>query len=338
MPQLAGKEVGPTGYGLMGLTWRLEPPPQEQAFEAMRAALKNGCNNWNGGEFYGKPDYNSLVLLERYFEKYPEDADKIVLSIKGGNSPVTQRTDGSPENTRRTLDDCIAQLKGRKKIDMFEFARRDPNVPLEVTFGVIEKEYIQTGKIGGISLSEVRAETIHEAVKYTKVLGVEVELSLFSTDPLENGVAAACAQYGIPLIAYSPIGRGMLTGQIKSENDVEPMMKKFKFPRMEGENFEKNMVLVNKVSEFAAKKGCTPAQLAINWVRSLSKRPGMPTIIPIPGATTAARVEENSKIVDITDEEMAEIDAILASFTVAGTRYHPMVATDTWDYEDPKGL
>ena len=135
-------------------------------------------NLWNGAEFYGSPDYNSLVLLERYFEKYPQDADNVIISIKGGLNPKTHKTDASPENTRRTLDDSIAQLKGRKKIDLFEFGRRDPAVPMEVAFGVIDKEYVQTGKIGGISLSEVRAETIHEAVKHTKVLAVEVELSL----------------------------------------------------------------------------------------------------------------------------------------------------------------
>ena len=118
------------------------------------------------------------MLLERYFEKYPEDADKVIISIKGGLNYKTHKVDASPENTRRTLDDSIAQLKGRKKLDLFEFGRRDPAVPFEVTFGVIEKEYIQTGKLGGISLSEVRAETIHEAVKHTKVLAVEVELSL----------------------------------------------------------------------------------------------------------------------------------------------------------------
>lgn len=118
------------------------------------------------------------MLLERYFQKYPEDADKVVLCIKGGVSSKHLQTDGSPENTRRTLDDSIAQLKGRKKIDLFEFARRDPNVPMEVTLGVIHTEHVQTGKIGGISLSEVGAETIHEAVKHTTVLAVEVELSL----------------------------------------------------------------------------------------------------------------------------------------------------------------
>lgn len=116
--------------------------------------------------------------MERYFEKYPEDANKVVLSIKGGMNPETARPDGSPDNTRRTLDDSLAQLKGRKKLDLFEFARRDPNVPLESTFSIMDREYIKTGKLGGISLSEVRAETIHEAVKVAKVSAVEVELSM----------------------------------------------------------------------------------------------------------------------------------------------------------------
>ncbi|KAF3759986.1 Aldo/keto reductase [Cryphonectria parasitica EP155] len=331
MSQIAGKEVGPIGFGLMGLTWRATPPSQEQAFEAMRAAIKNGCTCWNGGEFYGPPNYNSLVLLQRYFEKYPEDADKVVINIKGGSSPKTLQIDASPENTRRSLDDCLAQMGSRKKLDLFEYARRDANVPLDVSFGVIEEEYIKTGKLGGISLSEVRAETIHEAVKHTKVLAVEVELSLFSTDVLHNGVAAACAQYGIPLIAYSPVGRGMLTGQFKKFEDLpqDSMLLQFGFPRFQKENFEKNLELVDKVEQLARKKGCTPAQLAINWTRALSRRPEMPTIIPIPGATTVARVEENSKVIEITDDEMAEIDAILATFTTAGERYPAALATNT---------
>ncbi|KAI0484448.1 Aldo/keto reductase [Xylariaceae sp. FL0804] len=323
MPGLAGKEVGPIGLGLMGLTWRNEPPSQEQAFETLRVAVKNGSTCWNGGESYGPPESNSLVLLEQYFEKYPEDADKIVLSIKGGTNPTTLRADASPENTRRSIDNCIAQLKGRKKIDMFEFGRRDPAVPLQETFGLIDREYVQTGKIGGISLSEVRAETIHEAVKYTKVLAVEVELSLFSPDVLENGVAAACAQHGIPLVAYSPIGRGMLTGQFKRLEDLpkDSLLLQYSFPRFQPGNFETNVQLVEKVEELAREKGCTPAQLAINWTRAISRRPGMPTIIPIPGATTAARVQENSQAIDITDREMQAIDAILARFKPAGSRW-----------------
>ncbi|KAI1444201.1 Aldo/keto reductase [Annulohypoxylon stygium] len=321
MPQIAGKEVGPIGLGLMGFTWRANPCPQEQAFEAMRTALKNGMNLWNGGEMYGVPEYNSLVLLEQYLEKYPEDADEIVLTIKGGAIPSGKAIDGSPENTRRSLDHCIALLKGRKKIDMFEFARRDPNWPIETTFGIIHKEYVETGKIGGISLSEVRAETIHEAAKIVKVVAVEVELSLFATDILENGVAAACAQYDIPIIAYSPIGRGILTGQIKKHADIPEDSMLRLFPRFSPENFDFNLQLVRQVEELAEKKGVTPGQLAINWTRMVAKRPGMPTIVPIPGATTAVRVEENSKLVDLTDEEMAQIDIILAKFTPAGQRY-----------------
>ena len=175
----------------------------------MRAALKTGSNFWNGGEFYGPPHYNSLVLLERYFEQYPEDADKVVLSIKGGVNLEKLIPDGSPEGARRSLDNCLAQLGGRKKLDYFEWARRDPKVPLAETFAVVQREYIDTGKLGGISLSEVSAATIHEAAKVTKVAFVEVELSLWSTHVLTNGVAEACAQYGIPLVAYSPVARGV---------------------------------------------------------------------------------------------------------------------------------
>lgn len=329
MPQIQGKEIGPIGLGIMGFTWRANPPSQEEAFETMRAALDHGCNFWNGGEFYGPPNYNSLVLVERYLETYPEDAGKITLSIKGGVNPITHASDGSAENTRRTIDDSMAKLKGRKKIDLFEFARRDQETSIAQTFNLMDKEYVQTGKIEGVSLSEVRAETIHEAVKHVKVHAVEVELSLFSTEVLENGVSAACAQYDIPLIAYSPIGHGILTGKIRRFEDIPEGSMMRMFPRFQPGNFEINMQLVQQVEEMATKKGCTPAQLAINWTRELSRRPGMPSIIPIPGATTITRVEENSKVIDLTDNEMAQIDATLARFTPAGSRYPDNIPVDT---------
>ncbi|KAI1819870.1 aldo/keto reductase [Xylaria intraflava] len=328
MVQVLGKEVGVTGYGLMGFTWRANPCSQEQAFEAMREAIKQGKVFWNGGEFYGTPEYNSMTLLDQYFEKYPEDADKIVLSIKGGINLATHKSDGTPEGTRRTIDNVLRQLKGRKKLDLFEFARRDQDVDMRITFETIQKEYIDTGKVGGISLSEVRAETIHEAVKVAKIDACEVELSLFATDVLYNGVAEACAQHNIPLVAYSPIGRGFLSGQFKSQKDL-PAHISFG-PRFQaGEAFDHNLKLVNAVEELAKKKGCTPAQLAISWVRALNGRPGMPVIIPIPGATTAERVRENAKEVALTDEEMAAIDTILAGFTPIGGRYPPSVPINT---------
>ncbi|KAI1421150.1 voltage-gated shaker-like K+ channel, subunit [Xylaria sp. FL1777] len=330
MPSITGKEVGPIGLGLMGFTWRTTPCSQEQALETMHAALANGSNFWNGAEFYGPPEYNTLVLLERYFEKYPEDAEKVVISIKGGVNPKTHMMDASPENTRRSLDACISQLKGRKKLDLFGFSRRDPNVPMEETFKVIQEEYINTGKLGGILLSEVRADTIHEAMKYTKVAAVEVEVSLFATDIFENGVAAACAQYDIPVVAYSPIGRGMLTGQLKSLDDIKDgVFRAFNFPRFRPGNFEANLQLVKQVAEIAEVKNCTPAQLAINWTRAISRRPGLPTIVPIPGATTVERVNENSKAINLTDEELARIDAVLADFTPVGERYNAGIPINT---------
>lgn len=168
----------------------------------MHTALEEGCNFWNGGEFYGPESANSLVLLEKYFAKYPEDADKVIVSIKGGaTKPYSVKYDSSPANVRRSINDSTDQLKGRKRIDLFQVARHDGVTPWETTLETMDKEFVRTGKIGGISLSEVRAETIHKAVKVTRISAVEVELSLMTTDPLTNGVAEACAQHNIPLIA-----------------------------------------------------------------------------------------------------------------------------------------
>ncbi|KAK8063344.1 aldo/keto reductase [Apiospora saccharicola] len=338
MPQITGKEIGPIGYGMMGLA--IKP---DQTFEALDAALEQGCNFWNGGEFYGPPDGNSLALLEKYLAARPEGtADKIVLSVKGCFSVATRTVDGSPEAIRRSIDGCLAQLKGRKtKIDIYQCARRDPNVPLEVALGVIENEYVKTGKVGGIGLSEVRAETIHEAVKIATIAAVEVELSLWSTEILDNGVASACAQYGIPIVAYSPVGRGLLSGQYQSWADVEkaaetnPMMNMS--PRFAKENFDTNLELLHRVKTIADAKGCTPAQLAINWTRVLSQfssslkkaLPAGAIVVPIPGSTAPERVVENSKLIDLSEDEMKQIDEVLDKFVRAGDRYPSSIPTNT---------
>ena len=184
-----------------GLTTRSVVPPEEQAFATMRATLNKGCNFWNGGEFYGPPDRNSLTLLRKYYEKYPEDADNIVLNIKGATRILpTLRPDGSPEFVKESVYKCLEMLGPRGRIDMFECARRDPNVPLEKTLGALA-ELVQAGKIGGIALSEVNAGTIREAAKITKIVAVEIELSLWRTEPLTNGIATACAELDIPIIA-----------------------------------------------------------------------------------------------------------------------------------------
>ena len=158
-----------------GLTWRADPPPQDQAFAAMRAALERGSIAWNGGELYGTPERNSLQLLAEYFTKYPEDADKVVLSIKGGCIPgTTPVPDGSRKNVQRSIEECLKWLDGKKFLDLFEVARLDPNVPVEETIGAIT-EYIKAGKVGGLSMSEVNAKTIRKIHAIHPVSAVEVE-------------------------------------------------------------------------------------------------------------------------------------------------------------------
>jgi pyridoxine 4-dehydrogenase len=301
-----------------GLTWREDPTPYEEAFKTMKAALAQGANFWNAGEFYGPPNANSLQLLHAYFTKYPEDASKVVLSIKGGANPQTYAPTGDKEGVTRSIETCLAVLDGTKSIDIFECARVDPKTPIEETIGYLA-EFVKAGKIGGIGLSETSAKTIRRAVSVHPIAGVEVEFSLFSTDIKTNDVASTCAELKIPIVAYSPLGRGFLTSQIKSEADLKAMLKGM--PRFQGENFAKNLKLADAVKEVAAKKGCTVAQLAIGWVKAQSGTPGFPTVIPIPGATTVPRVEENFKDVHVTAEDLKELDAILATFPVKGARY-----------------
>ncbi|KZF22272.1 Aldo/keto reductase [Xylona heveae TC161] len=328
MPSLTSKPVGATGYGLMGLTWRPEPAPKEQAFKAMRTALSKGANFWNGGELYGTPTYNSLHLLNSYFTQYPEDAEKVVLSIKGAFNSQKFMPDSSPANVRRSVDECLRVLDGKKFLDLFECARQDANTPVEATVETLA-EYVKAGKLGGISLSEVRAETIRRAAKVHPISAVEVELSLWSTDILDNGVMDTCAELGIPIVAYSPLGRGFLTGQIKSIDDIPEGDFRRHMPRFQPDVFSKNLDLVAELQKFAQAKGCTPAQLALAWVKSFSGKPGRPTVIPIPGATTEERVLENMVDVTLTDRELEEIEKILKKLPVAGGRYAPGHPTET---------
>jgi pyridoxine 4-dehydrogenase len=170
------------------MTWRANPPPVEQSYKAMKAALAAGANFWNGGEGYGSPERNSLHLLNEYFTKYPKDAEHVVISIKGGLIPGQMTPDGSEQNVKRSIDECLRLLDGKKFLDLFECSRVDPNVPYETTIAAINK-YVEAGTISGISLSEVGAEDIRKAASVAKISAVEVEFSLFSTDILENGVA-----------------------------------------------------------------------------------------------------------------------------------------------------
>lgn len=321
MPSITGKEVGEIGYGLMGLTWRQNPPSQEQSFEAMRTALSLGANNWNGGELYGSPERNSLHLLNEYFTKYPGDADKIVLSIKGGLKPGQMEPDGSKTGVQRSIDECLKVLDGKKFLDLFECARVDPKVSIEDTVGFIA-DYVKAGKLGGISLSEVGANSIRKAHSVHPISAVEVEFSLWATEILENDVASTCAELGIPIIAYSPLGRGFLTGRYKKHSDLEADSPLHHFPRFQPDVFDENVKLLHAVEDIAKQKGVTPAQIAVGWVLAQSGTKNMPTIIPIPGATTSARIEENMKPAKLNEEDMKALSEILEKFPPIGGRYH----------------
>ena len=265
------------------MTWRQELASEEQHFTALKESLKDGLTLWDGGEVYGSPERNSLHLMNEYFTKYPEDADKVVLCIKSGVNPHNMM---EPQQDRAgiqlCMDRCIAGLGGKKKLDIFEAARQAPGYPVEVTVAAMA-EYVKAGKIGGIGLSEVSADTIRRAQKVHPIASVEVELSLWCTDILSNGIAATCKELGIPILAYSPLGRGFLTGQIKTFEDVEkfnPVL--LSYPRFQKDVFHQNLWLVDEVQKLAEKKGCTPAQVSLAWVRALANSDKCGDIIAIP--------------------------------------------------------
>ncbi|KKK21531.1 hypothetical protein P175DRAFT_0516180 [Aspergillus ochraceoroseus IBT 24754] len=321
MPTFLGKDIGATGLGLMRFTLPGSVVSDETAFAVLRAALDNGVNVWNAADFYGTPDNNSLHLLQRYFAAYPSDAERVVLTVKSGVADMrTFSMDCSPAAVRRSVDRANAILAGTKKIDLFGPARVDPDVPIEETVTTL-KELVNEGRIGGIQLSEVNSETIMRAHAVARIDMVEAEISLWATDVFTNGVARTCAELGIVMEAHTPLGAGMLTGKIKSPDDMPPNDHHRWFPRFQPENFSINLDLVEKLGQVAEGKGCTPAQLALSWIRARSGARQWPMIIPIPGASSVGRVKENSLHVSLSHKDMEEIDGILSRCPVAGDRY-----------------
>lgn len=308
------------------MTWRDDVTPDEQAFKILKAALDAGVNVWNGADFYGTPDHNSLHLMNRYFTRYPEDAEKVVLSIKSGIVDMRNFImDGSPAGVRNFVNRANEILDGKKKIDIFGCGRVDKKVPIEETVGALA-ELVKEGKIGGIQLSEVSSTTIRRAATVAKIDMVEAEISLWATDVFENGVAETCAELGITMVAHTPLGAGMLTGQIKTIDDIPVNSHHRHFPRFQPENFDENLRLVSKINELAKIKDCTSAQLALSWIKCQGSRAGMPIIIPVAGARSEIRVQENAKTTVLKEEDFQQIQSILENFPVSGDRYPPAAA------------
>ncbi|KAL4780403.1 NADP-dependent oxidoreductase domain-containing protein [Aspergillus varians] len=310
---VVGKAVGPIGYGLMGFTRPWAPTDYAVASSVMKSALEQGANFWNGGIHYGTPTNNSLHLLRHYFTQYPEDADKVVLSIKGAYNVATHEPDGTPEGIRASVEHAVDVLGGVKKIDIFECARIDPNVSVETSIGALAA-LVKEGKIGGIGISEASAATIRRAAAVHPIEAVEIELSLFTTDPLSNGIVDTCQELNIPLISYSPLSRGWLTGQLRKYEDLaETDMRRY-LPRFQPDVFDNNFKLVEAVENIAKRKGTTVGQVAIGWVRAQGA-------IPIPGATTEERVRENTTDVTLNAEDLDELQKVLDTLEVHGERY-----------------
>lgn len=296
----------------------------------MKEALACGANVWNGADFYGTEEANSLHLLNRYFTKYPEDAAKVVLCIKSGVvNMATFEIDGSAQNMRKSVERCSKILDGKKTIDVFGPGRVDKNVPIEETVKALG-QLVKEGKIGGIALSEVKADTIKRAAKVHKIDMVEAEVSLWATDIFSNGVADTCGELGIVVVSHTPLGAGMLTGKIQKVADLANDHHRF-FPRFQGEAFDKNLELVNELQQLASAKGCTAAQLALTWIKSNSKKKGMPFFIPVPGARSEERVKENCTDAQLGQDELDKINAILDRFPISGDRY-PAAAKGLAEY------
>jgi len=211
-----------TGFGLLGMTWCPTVTPDEQAFGAMKAAISRGATVWSSSSIYGmppQPPTAGLQLLRRYFDKYPEDANKVTLFIRACSDAQTLSPTCTRAGVRASADECNRMLGGAKKIDIFGPARMDRNVPVEETLGAL-RELVDEGQIGGVGLSEVGAQTIRKAHAVCPLSVVEVEFSLWSTDILTNGVAIACKELDIPILTYAPLGYGFLTGQVTKLEDI----------------------------------------------------------------------------------------------------------------------
>jgi len=291
-------------------------PPEEQSHKVIDAAIAAGVNCFNTAEFYGIDGHNELILGEA-IKKHGRD--KFVIASKFGLVRNPQGGiggfDASPENTRKCLENTLKRL-GTTYVDIYMPARVDPKVPIEETVKAMAQLKAE-GKIKYLGLSEAAAATIRKAHAVHPITVIEAEFSLWSLH-LREDVIPTMRELGITLLAYSPLGRGFLTGEIKKPEDIPENDFRRHVPRFMGEHFEHNMQLVAAVEKIAKQKGVTNAQLALAWILAQGN-----DIIPIPGTTNPGRLLENLKAAEVklSKEELAEIESILAKFEVKGTRY-----------------
>ncbi|HEU4996953.1 MAG TPA: aldo/keto reductase [Gemmatimonadaceae bacterium] len=310
----AGLEVSALGYGAMGLSHGYGPATDRQnAIALIRAAVERGVTFFDTAQVYG-PFTNEEVVGEALAPV----RDQVVIATKFGFEYRDGKTGGlnsTPDNIRRTVDDSLERLRV-ETIDLLYQHRVDPNVPIEDVAGTV-KELIADGKVRHFGLSEAGVRTIRRAHAVQPVTALQSEYSLWWREP-EHEILATLEELGIGFVPFSPLGKGFLTGKIDANTTFDPTDFRNTVPRLAPENRKANQAIVDLVGAVAARKGATPAQLALAWL--LAQRPW---IVPIPGTTKLHRLEENlgAVNVELTPDDLREIDAAASRIAVHGHRY-----------------
>ena len=315
--------VSAQGLGCMGMSEFYGTGDQGEAERTIQRALDLGITFLDTADMYG-PFTNERLVGKAIAGR----RDEVVLATKFGNERGEDGSfrgiNGTPDYVRRACDASLQRL-GVDDIDLYYQHRVDTTVPVEDTWGAL-RELVEAGKVRHAGISEAAPETIRRAHAVQPVTAVQTEYSLWSRDPEDDGVLATCAELGIGFVAYSPIGRGFLSGRIRSVDDLAPGDYRRNSPRFQGENFTRNLELVDRVREIADEKGVTATQLALAWVMAQGDRAGNPGIVPIPGTKRVSYLEENAAATDVrlTDDDLRRLDDAAPAGATAGDRYADM--------------
>ena len=309
-----GLQVCAIGLGCMGMSDFYGPADDQVSLKVLNRAIDIGVNFLDTADMYGMGS-NERLLAQVLKTRRSE----VVLATKFGHvrgpDGAVLRIDGSPEYVKSACEASLQRL-GVDHIDLYYQHRVDRKVPIEETVGAMA-ELVKAGKVRHLGLSEAAAATVRRAAKVHPIAALQSEYSLWSRD-VEQEVLPVCEELGIGLVAYSPLGRGFLTGDIRSVNELDPGDYRRQNPRFQADNLPANLALVEALKEIAKARGCTAAQLALAWLLHRS-----PHVVPIPGTRSIARLEENAAAaaIALTDVEERKIADVLSERTVAGTRY-----------------